>query len=308
MDYNSTNYRALIHLSMRPVFLLTNLVGIICLAASAVIITGPWGGALAAVGSAFLTIGLSLPIALFYQLRANAESLDLVDSCNKANIKAIYESRQDDSKGLETAIDAASEKSNTISLMGVAFHSLLDPNSRHSRIVRKKLNDPKVYLRILVLDPECEAAKLRANIELGSPTIEDIKHTLNHGIPALIEERLKAAPEDKGIQVEDGSKDNDANANSRIQSAVRHCNCEIRVSNLQPSAFLMIFEDSMFTEQYHLGRPTNHNARACIGKYVPVIEYGAKSQAARFLTAHYELVWGMASDRTEAIVRKTLNL
>ena len=68
--------------------------------------------------------------------------------------------------------------------------------------------------------------------------------------------------------------------------------------------FLMIFGESVFTEQYHLGHPAWLRAGSCLGKHVPVIEYLATAQAADFLREHYETLWNGSRDVTSAVIQK----
>ncbi|MDP2645417.1 MAG: hypothetical protein Q8P24_10790 [Desulfobacterales bacterium] len=179
-------YREMWRLFSRPIFLITDLLGVVGLTVSQ-FITGPWAGGLAAVGSAFLAIGFSLPVALFYQLQANAESLKILDTCNRAGIRAMFRSRQSDSVELREAIDSAAARSTDIKLMGVAFRSIFNPSGEHTRQFRERLDDPRILLRILLLNPESDAAKRRALVEKGNTTIEDIHFTINHGVfPASV--------------------------------------------------------------------------------------------------------------------------
>ena len=155
-------YQQLWRLTIRPAFLLVDLLAIACLLASQ-FASGPWRGAVAAVGSACLAIGFSLPIALFYQLRAEAESLGILDACHRAGIRAIFKSRNSDTLTLRAAIDAAAASSSgSISLLGVAFPSLFNPSGEHTDRLLERLDDPRVRVRVLLLDPGSEAAKRRA--------------------------------------------------------------------------------------------------------------------------------------------------
>ena len=83
------------------------------------------------------------------------------------------------------------------------------------------------------------------------------------------------------------------------------CGLKVRTYDLDPTVFLMILGESVFTEQYHQGRPKNHPFGSCIGKYVSVFEYALHAQTATFLLAHYDSLWDSASDsdRTLEIVR-----
>ena len=69
----------------------------------------------------------------------------------------------------------------------------------------------------------------------------------------------------------------------------------------------MVFRDSVFTEQYHLGRPESLRAGSCLGKHVPVIEYSAGAYAADFLTHHFEEIWNGSKDITAETIAKALS-
>jgi hypothetical protein len=85
-------------------------------------------------------------------------------------------------------------------------------------------------------------------------------------------------------------------------------NMEVRTYESEPGVFLMVFDDSMFTEQYHRGRPAELvPVGSCIGKYMPVIQYRRGSPDFRSLECHFETVWNEATDRTDEIVRTALN-
>ncbi|NKB59933.1 MAG: hypothetical protein GKS00_26785 [Alphaproteobacteria bacterium] len=68
----------------------------------------------------------------------------------------------------------------------------------------------------------------------------------------------------------------------------------------------MIFDKSIFTEQYHIGRPHGLYTFSCIGKFVPVIEYEVRAGASKFFEAHYEAMWDRAEDKTHEIIQRSL--
>ncbi|MDZ4064566.1 MAG: hypothetical protein U1E22_07860, partial [Coriobacteriia bacterium] len=94
--------------------------------------------------------------------------------------------------------------------------------------------------------------------------------------------------------------------NDLVKAVADACRCEVRLYDLDPIAFLMIFTDSLFTEQYHLGRPDSVPWASCIGKHVPVIEYEADAEAAEFLRCHFNWLWSRsaAQDETTQVVER----
>ncbi|MBN1382076.1 MAG: hypothetical protein JXA41_10400 [Deltaproteobacteria bacterium] len=284
-------YRELWRLCTRPVFLITDLLGLLGII-TAQYVPNPFVGGVTALGSALLTIGVSLPVALFYQLRANAESLTILDTCNRAGIRAIFKSRSDDSVRLRTAIDSAAAKTTEIKLLGVAFRSLFNPSSEYTPHMRSRLDDPRVRLRVLLLDPESDAAIRRASIEQGNTTLEDVRFTINNGIPSTINERLKQLKKQRKEQNGQNTKHPD-----------HEHNVEVRIYDINPMAFMMIFEESLFTEQYHIGRPDNLRFGSCIGKHVPVIQYSSGAEASAFLVKHFDKMWEMGRDITDDVIK-----
>ena len=69
----------------------------------------------------------------------------------------------------------------------------------------------------------------------------------------------------------------------------------------------MIFQESVFAEQYHLGRPGALRSGSCIGKHVPVMEYSSAADACSFLIMHFEEVWNMSKDITEDVLNPAVN-
>jgi hypothetical protein len=284
-------------LAVRPAFVLIDGIGIVLLGASAAIgALGPaasgggamWAGVLAAIGSALLAVGLSLPIGTYFQLRSNAEALSILDACSRSGIRAIFKNRSEAAVALRSAIDLAAASSSQIDLLGIAFRSLFNPAGDYTRQMRERLDDPRVGLRVLLLDPDSDAAKKRATKELGNTTIDDIRFTLHNGLPATVAERIKR------IQAQQAGGASD-----------QRINVEVRLYDSEPVVFLMMFGGSLFCEQYHCGRPNGLRAGSCIGKQMPVVEYAGSAHASPFLQAHFEEMWASASDVTSDVLAKS---
>lgn len=271
-------------------------------------------------GSIFITIGISVPLALYFQNPENVEALRLRKVCSEAGIDAIYKSRSQDSRALRASIDEAVSRSRSVSLQGVAFRSFFNPSNEYTEETRRALDDPRTSFRILLVDPNSTNAKRRADIEIGSTTLEDIAFTINYGIPGVIIERLKVQFSHDSNLMEsveniDISKANDMSIEEKdvdslsdvIDSAILLSNIHIRLYS-DISAFLMIFDDRLFNEQYHVGRPDVVRANSCIGKNVPVIQYNSRSRAYVFFKAHYEEEWKYNKDNdiTRAVMRTAI--
>ena len=167
------NFRSLLGIAGRPVFLVLNCLGVIMLFISKVL-PGLWNMGLATVGSSFLTIGVTLPIALYFQMQANAESFKILDTCARAGIASIFLSRKRDSEDLRQAIAEAITSSTSVLLLGIAFRTFLDPTGEDSYHVAERINSPSTRLRVLLLDPDSDAAQ-RPNRDQAEVPADELK-------------------------------------------------------------------------------------------------------------------------------------
>lgn len=295
----------LVRLASRPVFLLNDVLGILSFAGSQ-FMPESWKSALTTIGSACLTIGVALPISLFYQLKAEAEMMSIVDACHRTGIKAIFENRL--SHKLRPAVDSAAARSIDIKLLGVALGVLFDPTVPYSDEIQAQLDDPGVRVRVLLLHPDSKAALLRNEIEKGNSTLRKIENTIHHGIPATIQVRLaRAGVEDPELQRAIAPNRDGGNPPSELlERIVKAANFEVRLYDNDPIMHLMIFRDSIFHEQYHLGRPKDARAASCIGQHTPVTEYSTSAVASAFYMQHFEAIWDRADDVTGEVVKTAL--
>lgn len=298
------NARSMLTIFGRPVFLLLNAAGVALLLLSQVLPDlGSMGSA--TVGSAFLTIGITLPVALYFQMQSNAEAFKILNTCSKAGIESIFVSRKRDANDLREAIAEAMPKSNTVSLLGIAFRTFSDPSAESREDISGKINSPSTHLRVLLLDPASQAARRRAAVELGNATIDDIKYTLENNLVATAVERLRRVRAQSGPEVDaqDGSQTGSSSAIWREK-----LNMQVRIYKPEPVVFLMVFDNTMFSEQYHRGRPDKLvPVGSCIGKYMPVVQYRLGSSGFQFLESHFETLWNEAEDQTDTIVQAALS-
>jgi len=286
----------------RPLFLVLNGIGGALLIASQGL-PGLWHVACTTVGSAFLTIGITLPVALFFQMQSNSEAFKILNTCTRVGIDSIFVSRKRDSKAIREAIDEAATRSTAMTLLGIAFRSFFDPSSESAEDVRERLYSPSIRLRVLLLDPGCEAAKRRAAVEQGNATIDDIRYTLNNSLVALAQERLKQILSNQPSV----SGDLEHDAKTVAEKLRNRIQVEVRTYDTEPVVFLMMFDNTMFAEQYHRGRPEEIvPVGSCIGKYMPVIQYRSQTPGFRFLESHFEQVWSEASDKTNEILARAI--
>lgn len=286
--------RSLLRYFGQPIFLVLNVLGAVFLIASQFVpqYLHPW---FVTIGSSILTIGITLPVALYYQIQSNSQANKILDTCNRAGIESIYISRKKDSIALRLAIDEAAGKSSNISLLGIAFHTFLNPSAESTDSVRNRLNSPSVNMRILLLRPDSDCAKKRAAIEQGNATLNEIEYSINNCLTAIAQERVEALI--KGKTAEEKNK--------IMQDLRNYIQLAVRTYDSQPAVFLMMFDDYLFTEQYHIGRPKRLvPVGSCIGKYMPVIQYRRGSAGYEFLDSHFNKMWDEARDETDTIIRE----
>lgn len=135
------NVRSLLTIMGRPIFLVLNGSGVVLLFVSQAL-PGLWSMGSATVGSAFLTIGITLPIALYFQVQSNTEAFKILNTCTRAGIDSIFISRKHDSKDLREAIADAISSSTSVSLLGIAFRTFSDPSGEARDQIAEKINSP----------------------------------------------------------------------------------------------------------------------------------------------------------------------
>ena len=296
--------RGMLTILGRPIFLVLNAAGVGFLFLSQAL-PGLWNVGLATVGSAFVTIGITLPVALYFQVQSNAEAFKILNTCTRVGIESIFVSRKHDAVDLRVAIEDAVSKSNTVSLLGIAFRTFSDPSAESREGISQKINSPSTHLRVLLLDPKSQAAERRASVEVGNATIDDINYTLQNNLVSAAVARLRRVRRDQ-LEPGDTKRTGSQTGNGSVNWQEK-LNMEVRTYKTEPVVFLMVFDDTMFAEQYHRGRPDELvPVGSCIGKYMPVVQYRRGSTGFRFLECHFETLWNEAMDRTDRIVQTAL--
>jgi hypothetical protein len=292
------------------------MVGMVLFGLALVFNQSPWNIIPLTIGSTFLTLGITLPIAIYYQAESNNESFQLLKACNQSGIRAIFISRQQDNDNLRDAIDKAAEStSSELFFLGICFHSLFDPNVPHTREMDDKLHDPYVKMRIMILDPESDAATRRAQIEKGNTTVDDIKTTLEIGLVSTVQIRMAELMNDdnfRKLKHAYVNASNDREKQETLKEIIKKVNVEVQIYAGDPIMFIMGFDDSMFVEQYHFGRVDNIiRFGGCIGKHMPVVQYLSTSRGYQFSKQHFEYMWAkyeQSNDRTTSIVEKAMDI
>ena len=285
---------------MHPIFLVLDLMGIAsCFAIGFVRPT--WHPFFITLGSALITTGITLPVAVFFQSIHNDQAFKILNSCSRAGIESVFASRKQDSHDLYGAIRKKLSDSTTISLLGVAFKTFFDPSSESWEELSGNFNSLSKGLKILLLDPDCPAAILRQKAEHGNTTIDDINYSISNGLLAITQERLSQLSkrmlphEFEHMLKADGA------------ALIQKLNMQVRTYISEPVAQVIMFDDSLFSEQYHRGRPDEIVPRkSCIGKYMPVIQYRRGSYGYRFLECHFETIWNEAQDITTTLIDRAM--
>lgn len=285
----------------RPIFVTFDVFGFLIVSLSLLFPMANLSQVMISVGATVFTLGITLPVALYYQAKQSSESFKILKTCESAGIKSIFVSRHKDSKDLQDAIENAAQRSSPeIFLLGIAFPNFLDPNEARTPSIRERFDNPNVCLRLLILDPESQAAKERSKIEIGSTTKDDIESTINVNIVSLIETRIKHLEMDKcdvALQVLNRCKKEDNISDRSISDMASKTNVEVRLYEKTPITFIIGLSEDLFTEQYHLGRPRALvRPKGCIGKHVPVIQYKKDSEGYAFLKSHFDYLWSKGKD------------
>lgn len=307
---NKESFR-LLFLLKKPSFIILGLIGL-CVSFLSLFVPNIFATILLTIGCTVFTLSISLPIAISFQMKHSNESFKILDTCDKAQIQSIFISRSEDSTDLQDSIEEAAQKTTSeLFFLGIAFHTFFNPNVPHTPYTRKCLNSTEIKLRIMILDSESLGAKRRSEIEVGSSTISDIKESLNHGIVTTVQTRLHNYVLDKNPLKEKITIFNKMSEDEKSQFAkemTNSTNIMVKTYENDPILFLMGFEESLFAEQYHFGRP-NHliNPNSCIGKHVPVIQYRKKSKGYEFYKSHFDFMWDIGEDSTSQTMLQALN-
>ena len=239
-------------------------------------------------------------MAIHFQSAQNALHFTILRACDVAGIRRIFKSRQDDASALKTALDeaAGNRLPGKIFLLGVAFPSLFDTSDVHTGELIGRLRDLRTPLTVALLDPESPAAARRHQVESQSETVNDIRSTLQRGLPAIAFWRLQTLLQQSPTKhkwLTSISKGFPKDLSEASHILAEDIAFYVRLYKIDPILFLMGFETCMFVEQYHFGRAEHFvEPMGCIGKHVPVVQYDRSSKAYAFFKAHYDFIWKTA--------------
>ncbi len=262
------------------------------------------------IGSAILTIGISLPVAIYYQSQHNERHFKIIKACDTAKIDSIFVSRLKDKNNLQEAIDKVAKSSQEITLLGVAFPSLFDPSESHTYNITDKIRDHSFKIRILLLNPKSEAAKRRNEIERGHQTIDQINHTLDTNIVSTVIMRFDNLLSNNTELKKRITQmcNNSASVNDISKILSEYNKISVRLYDFDPIVFLMGFDECVFSEQYNFGNPERIvDPKSCIGKHIPVIQYNKNSDSYAFYKCHFEYVWKNSQEYTDKIILSSVD-
>ena len=283
-----------------PLFLIFDAAGLFAWFVS-VSLPPQWQPFFITLGSTLITIGITLPAAVYFQSIQNEQAFNILNACKRAGIESIFASRKQDAYNYDRGMEARTSNSNEIWMLGIAFCPFFDPSEESKLKIRTALNEPAKTLNVLILDPDCPAAAERNLVECGNATIDNIRHAVSNGLVATVIERIRLLQSRK--------PDFDFCAKGNRQDVVAMLNFGVRLYQSEPVAQVIKFDDALFCEQYHLGRPEQIvPIGSCIGKYMPVLEFKRGSYGYRFMESHFIHLWNESRDVSSSIVENALSL
>ena len=212
-----------------------------------------------------------------------------LDKCRVNGIMEVFPTRKlGEDTSFSQAVGKAATGSTEVCLLGISLNSLF---SHMGAEIASRLASPEVKLNVLLLKNDSKAAERREKIEGSSVIIEEIKHTCKTRIPSFVQQRIdKKINSSEGNRIRGLVETAEKGDDDSIKKLVKELNLKVRLYEHDPIMFMMRFDGSLFTEQYHFGRPSGQS-EPCIGTYVPVIQCAEGSKAYNYLSAHFEYVW-----------------
>ncbi|MBT7617774.1 MAG: hypothetical protein HN590_10880 [Calditrichaeota bacterium] len=282
------------------VFIVLDLIGVLVIIAHfSNFFSDYFEGTLLTIGMTFLTLGITIPISLYFQTKQSNDSFTIINACHNYGIENLFEGRKyNKSYGrIRRSVNDAFENTNNLWLLGIAFPELLNPESASDSAAKRCLKDTRVNVEVILLNPDSEAARRRAEIEDPDEicdegeTIRNIRSTIYNHVKIIMRARLenRYGKEWKIIINEFRTSMDENDFFNKIIEAIK---IRIKITELDPIAFVITTDNTLFSEQYSFGRPDVMDTTAtCIGGYLPILQYKRSSCGYDFLKSHFNYVW-----------------
>ena len=179
---------------------------------------------------------------------------------------------------------ALQERNDKIYILGVSLQEFLG-GGRHfaSHIQRFIEDDNNVLVHMLLLDPTCNAARIRATAEEGRREQHINTQLYNDLRTSIISLR---------------------NLKNRAAQCERF-KIDARFTNIHPMFYMILTSDMVFIEPYHLGRLEGDPT--CIGGSVPAFVFSSNSEIYHRAKSHFEYVWNSTNQEADDSDRDTAN-
>lgn len=66
---------------------------------------------------------------------------------------------------------------------------------------------------------------------------------------------------------------------------------EVKLFDFIPEAYMIMTDEYLFLEQYHMGRPKNLQDYFCVGGLVPIFKFNKKSQTYSYMLNQLDTIW-----------------
>ena len=184
-------------------------------------------------------------------------NIELIRSAQESGVDDLFPRANEER--LRSIVGAIKHASGDLDICGIALPAMVKND-----IFREAVSDysKRHEIRVMLLDPDCDEAKRRANIEapLGRATITDIKDTRDWILKQQTE-------------------------NGRFR---------LHLYQIPPMLSLIVTNQHVFVEPYHFGRP--EGLEGCIGGNVPMMKIRNLPELEyrnpyAFFKAHFEYLW-----------------
>ncbi len=188
------------------------------------------------------------------------------EAIEKAGIGNIYFDRDIARERLVSLIGATEE---LLCIKGVTLHSFLSDGPLREALWSAIQRGVKTQL--LLIDPDCEQAKIRAFREYRIRHRDADWSTFSEGTDIWNQVVLYRDVKDSielALQLSERSRDKDL---------------DVRLYNSGPECFMLLTDEAVLVEQYHYGKIVIESGELVLGSEVPLVEYeNRSSRTSRF--------------------------